>query len=160
MAFDRTIAITGFICFDDAIPAIGSTIVVVIIIAATRAAPVSIFTNVNAGENADRAAIACASAYKVRCTCEAVIASGRAISIAAFSCFDDIIGTEWSTIIIVETIAARGATTIRGSAGGNYGIRTVCVACGCRSEQGIDGTRVLVVAAGRTISIANFSGFK
>ena len=112
VAYGGAIAITDFILFDNAISTTGAAVVVIIVVAASGAAPIIIFTNGNSGENADCATISGASIQRIGCAGKCIITSLGAIPIAGFSCFDDVIRTQWSTIIIVKVIAALSAAAI------------------------------------------------
>ena len=112
VACGGAIPITDFACFYDVISATWTAIVIVIIIAASGAAPIPIFTSGDFRKNTDCGAIRCTSAQRIRCTSKAIIASGWTIPIAGFAWLDDIIGAERSTIIIVKIIAALSAATV------------------------------------------------
>ena len=112
IACRRTIAIADFVCFDDVIAAIGAAIIIVIIIAPSGAAPIAVFTLGNLGENTSSVAIRSASAQRIRGAKKAVLARFWAIPITVLPYLDNIIGTNGSTVLIVEIIATWCATPI------------------------------------------------
>ena len=69
----------------------------------------------NLGENTRRIAFRSASAQSIRRASEAVLACFWAISITGFTALDNMIGTNGSTVLIVEIIATRCATPISGN---------------------------------------------
>ena len=82
-----------------------------------------------------------------------------AIAVANLSCLDQIILTDGSAIIVVEAIAPGGAASVSIGASCNFDGSAKCIAGGCRTIEGVIGTRVGIVAGGWAISITNFVCF-
>lgn len=90
----------------------------------------------------------------------AIIAHRKAVSIAGFSRFDDIIRTDRIAIIVIDAIAPRGAAPVVTGARRDIKVIAHRVAGDSGSVERIGGAIVVVIAGGRAIPIAEFVGFK
>ena len=106
VARGRAISVADFVCFDNAVPATGTAIGIVVVIASTRTTFVTLCTGGHIRENTGCVAILCASAKRIGGAGKSIITGCGTISVTEFSCFDDAIGAKRRAIVIVEIIAA------------------------------------------------------